>query len=109
MPSIYEPCGLNQMYSMRYGTAPVVHATGGLADTVRHFDPATGEGNGFAFEHPTADGLRWALGRAFAAWDDAKAWRRLQANGMTADFSWDGRAREYEELYRRVAATVESP
>src|SRR5206468_4731598 len=88
MPSLYEPCGLNQMYSMRYGTAPVVRATGGLADTVHPFDPATGEGNGFAFEHPTREGLRWALGKALEAYDDPKAWRRRQTNGMTTDFSW---------------------
>jgi starch synthase len=109
MPSIYEPCGLNQMYSMRYGTAPVVHATGGLADTVRHFDPATGEGNGFVFEHPTHEGLRWALGRGLAAYDEPKAWRRLQKNGMTADFSWGERATQYKELYQRVAEHVEAP
>ncbi|MGH7731283.1 MAG: glycogen synthase GlgA [Candidatus Eiseniibacteriota bacterium] len=109
MPSVYEPCGLNQMYSMRYGTAPVVRATGGLADTVRQFDPATGEGTGFVFEHFNADGLRWALRLALRVYEDVKAWRRLQVNGMTTDFSWGDRARQYEELYRRVAATAEAP
>jgi starch synthase len=109
MPSLYEPCGLNQMYSMRYGTAPVVHATGGLADTVQHFDPATGAGNGFRFEHPTHEGLRWALGRGLAAYDEPKAWRRLQKNGMMTDFSWGERAAQYEELYQRVADHVEVP
>ena len=109
MPSLYEPCGLNQMYSMRYGTAPVVRATGGLADTVRHFDARTGEGTGFVFEHFTADGLRWALQVALATHADSIAWRRLQANAMGADFSWAHSAREYESLYRRVTSAVEAP
>jgi starch synthase len=108
MPSLYEPCGLNQMYSMRYGTAPVVRATGGLADTVRQYDPATGEGTGFVFEHFTADGLRWALRRALQVYDVPKAWRRLQLNGMAADFSWGVRARQYEELYRTIASPAEA-
>jgi starch synthase len=109
MPSIYEPCGLNQMYSMRYGTAPVVHATGGLADTVRHFDPATGQGNGFVFEHPTSAGLDWALRRGLDVFDDAKAWRRLQLNGMAEDFSWGERARQYVDLYQSLTVTAEAP
>lgn len=109
MPSLYEPCGLNQMYSMRYGTAPVVRATGGLADTVSQYDPATGEGTGFVFEHFTTDGLRWALRLALQVYDDPKQWRRLQVNGMTADFSWGGRARQYEELYLRIATPTEAP
>lgn len=109
MPSLYEPCGLNQMYSMRYGTAPVVRATGGLADTVRHFDPGTGQGTGFVFEHFTAEGLRWALQVALATYADPRAWRRLQANAMGVDVSWAHSAREYESLYRRVTATVEAP
>jgi starch synthase len=109
MPSLYEPCGLNQMYSMRYGTAPVVRATGGLADTVRHFDPVSGEGTGFLFEHFTADGLRWALRTGLAVYDDAGAWRRLQLNGMASDFSWTRSAREYEALYARNASPAEAP
>jgi starch synthase len=109
MPSMYEPCGLNQMYSMLYGTAPVVRATGGLADTVRPFDPATGEGTGFVFDHFTTDGLRWALRHGLRVYENAKAWRQLQINGMTSDFSWGERARQYEDLYRRIAATAEAP
>jgi len=108
MPSFYEPCGLNQMYSMRYGTAPVVRATGGLADTVQPYDPATGEGTGFVFEHFTTDGLRWALRLGLRVYEDTKAWRRLQLNGMAADFSWGERARQYEALYRRVASPAEA-
>lgn len=109
MPSLYEPCGLNQMYSMRYGTAPVVRATGGLADTVRQFDPATGQGTGFVFEHFTRDGLSWALGLALKVYEDPKAWRKLQLNGMKADFSWNASARQYEDLYRRIASPAEAP
>jgi len=109
MPSLYEPCGLNQMYSMRYGTAPVVRATGGLADTVRTFDPATLEGTGFVFEHFTGDGLRWALKLGLSVYDDPKAWRRLQANAMGVDFSWAHAAREYESLYQRMAIPAGTP
>ncbi len=99
MPSRYEPCGLNQMYSLRYGTAPVVRATGGLADTVVPFDPARGTGNGFVFEHYTAQGLAWALGRGLEVHADAKAWRTLQKNGMAEDFSWERQVPHYEQLY----------
>src|SRR5262245_45585468 len=109
MPSLYEPCGLNQMYSMRYGTAPVVRATGGLADTVRTFDPRTGEGTGFVFEHFTAEGLRWALRLGLSVYDDPKAWRKLQTNAMAVDFSWAHAAREYESLYRNMKIPAGAP
>lgn len=109
MPSLYEPCGLNQMYSMRYGTAPVVRATGGLADTVTPFDPVTGEGTGFVFEHFTREGLAWALGMGLRVYDDPKAWRKLQLNGMRTDFSWGASAKRYEALYRGIAAPAEAP
>jgi len=106
MPSLYEPCGLNQMYSMRYGTPPVVRATGGLADTVTQFDPRSGEGTGFVFEHYTTDGLRWALGVALAVYDDQRAWKKLQANGMATDHSWNHAAGEYEQFYGRIVGRV---
>ena len=110
MPSLYEPCGLNQMYSMLYGTVPIVRATGGLADTVTHYDHTTGGGTGFVFEHFTTDGLRWALRLALSVYDDdPKAWRRLQLNGMESDFSWGARASQYETLYRRISAPAEAP
>jgi starch synthase len=89
------------MYSLRYGTPPVVRATGGLADTV--VDAADAElGNGFVFAdaHPAA--LFEAVGRAVAAWHEPKRWRRLQKSGMARDFGWDGPAREYAALYERV-------
>jgi len=104
MPSRYEPCGLNQMYSLRYGTPPVVRRTGGLADTVELWNPATREGTGFPFEHFTPEGLRWALDYALQVYQDAEAWKQLQANGMARDFGWDRQVREYEELYRRALA-----
>jgi starch synthase len=102
MPSRYEPCGLNQMYSLAYGTPPIVHKTGGLADTVKLWDPRTGRGNGFVFDHFDARGLTWAIRYALDQWGDRAAWRRLQLNGMREDFSWTRRVREYEQLYARL-------
>ncbi len=104
MPSRYEPCGLNQMFSMRYGTLPVVRRTGGLADSVIEVDPTAGSGTGFVFEHFTADGLRWALGRALDAWRDPTLWRRLMLNAMSQDFSWDKQVGSYVELYRNLVS-----
>lgn len=104
MPSRYEPCGLNQMYSQIYGTPPVVRRTGGLADTVTAYNPATGEGTGFVFEHFSAGGLRWALDLALDTYGDRKAWLRLMRNGMAQDFSWDTRIEEYIALYRGLIA-----
>jgi starch synthase len=103
MPSIYEPCGLNQMYSLMYGTIPIVHKTGGLADTVTLFDPATGEGNGIVFDHATTAGVQWALETALSLHADPTTWKRIVANAMTADFSWDRQAAEYLAIYRRLA------
>lgn len=102
MPSRFEPCGLNQMYSLAYGTPPVVRATGGLKDSVRPFDPRTGEGTGFVFEHFDGQGLRWALGEALSVYRRPPLWRRLQDNAMAQDFSWERRVETYEALYRRV-------
>jgi starch synthase len=102
MPSRFEPCGLNQMYSQRYGTVPVVRAVGGLVDSVRPFNPRNGQGTGFLFAeyHPRAflDTLRAAL----AAYRNRKIWTRLQKNGMRADFSWDRSAGEYVKMYKRL-------
>jgi starch synthase len=102
MPSRYEPCGLNQMYSLRYGTVPIVHRTGGLADTVHQWDTRSGEGTGFAFERHDAAGLRWAVESALAAYRDPAAWRRLMQNGMAEDFSWDAQVKLYETVYARL-------
>jgi starch synthase len=110
MPSRYEPCGLNQMYSMRYGTVPVVRSVGGLADTVREFNPKNGQGTGFLF-HDYAPGALWdALQRALATFrSQPKAWRRLQLNGMKRDFSWARSAQEYVRIYRRALAASSRP
>jgi starch synthase len=99
MPSRYEPCGLNQIYSLRYGTVPVVRATGGLDDTIEPFDPAKGRGTGFKFSEYTGPALLAALREALATYGDKAAWRRLQANGMAKDFSWNASALEYGRLY----------
>jgi starch synthase len=109
MPSQFEPCGLNQMYSLRYGTVPVVRKTGGLADSVEPWDPATGRGTGFVFEHFTPDGFRWALERAFETYRDRAAWSRLVQNGMARDFSWERQVERYVELYRGLLETRDSP
>lgn len=102
MPSRYEPCGLNQMYSLRYGTVPVVRATGGLADTVAPFRKETGRGTGFLFTDYDSAALLEALRAALALYADPPAWRRLMQNGMAEDFSWDRSARQYMTLYRRI-------
>jgi len=99
MPSRYEPCGLNQMYSLRYGTVPVVRRTGGLADTVRDWEPATGQGNGFTFGAFGRDPFLAAVQRALVAYRDPAAMRRLRANGMSSDFSWAGPALQYRAAY----------
>jgi starch synthase len=102
MPSRFEPCGLTQMYAMRYGTAPVVRPTGGLRDTVREFDPAAGTGNGFVFEKFDAAEMVAALARMVATFKDRAAWRRLMANCFASDFSWERAARQYVEWFTRL-------
>jgi len=99
MPSRYEPCGLNQIYSLRYGTVPVVRATGGLDDTIEPFDRATGRGTGFKFSEYSGEALLGALREALAVYADKTLWRRVQTNGMAKDFSWNASALEYGRLY----------
>lgn len=99
MPSAYEPCGLSQMYSLRYGTIPVVRATGGLDDTVVDADADPVRGNGFKFEAYDADALLSTLGRALAARKDPARWDRIRRNGMMMDFSWSRAAVKYTTLY----------
>jgi len=108
MPSKYEPCGLNQMYSMRYGTVPVVRATGGLSDTVQEFDPNTGKGTGFRFGPYDALHFKEAINRALRYWADKRAWRRIISNGMQSDFSWARSARRYAELYDSVRSRYQA-
>jgi starch synthase len=102
VPSRYEPCGLTQMYALRYGTIPVVRATGGLADTVQHFDPRSGEGTGAVFLDADPEGLLWGARTALAWFRDRAAWSRLVANAMACDFSWQKQAPLYEGLYRSL-------
>lgn len=102
MPSRYEPCGLNQMYSLRYGTVPIVRKTGGLADTVELWDPATKTGTGIVFDHLNADGAGWAINTALDLYADRDSWRQMQRNGMAKDYSWTRQVGEYVRLYRQL-------
>lgn len=110
MPSLYEPCGLNQLYSMAYGTVPVVHATGGLADTVIESPPGLegDEATGFRFHGPSAQAFRDAVFRALVAYQDRTRWERLMTNGMQRDFSWARSARRYVDLYERALSLARS-
>ena len=102
MPSRYEPCGLGQIISMRYGTIPIVRKTGGLADTVQQYDPDTGDGTGFCFHDEWPPALMSAVRKALEVYSDKDNWRRLIRNAMKADFSWANSAREYVNLYRKA-------
>jgi starch synthase len=105
MPSYYEPCGLNQMYSSLYGTLPVVRATGGLDDTVDNYNEAAGTGTGFKFWDISDRALYYTIGWAVSTWyDRPHHYRMLQQNGMAKDFSWDASAREYEKVYAHAIA-----
>jgi starch synthase len=104
MPSRYEPCGLNQMYSLRYGTIPIVRNTGGLADSVEHFDPGSGRGTGCVFNDYDAPAVRWAIETTLDWYADRNSWLRLMKNAMAKDFSWSRQVIEYETLYRSLAA-----
>lgn len=106
MPSRYEPCGLNQMYSLRYGTIPIVHKTGGLADSVKHFDAETGIGTGCVFNDYDAKAVTWAVNTALDWFDDQPSWRRLVQNAMAQDYSWGRQITQYESLFRQVMAKV---
>jgi len=111
MPSRYEPCGLNQIYSLKYGTVPIVRATGGLDDTIEPWDARTGKGTGFKFAEPTGEALLATIKQALVAYRDQSSWQTLMRNGMARDFSWGASAREYGKIYDRVrqmrAATTE--
>lgn len=102
MPSRYEPCGLNQIYSLRYGTVPIVRATGGLDDTIEQWDPKAGKGTGFKFRDYDAESLLLCIRTALAAYKDQTNWQRLMRNGMTRDFSWAQAAKKYSEVYEKV-------
>jgi starch synthase len=102
LPSRFEPCGLNQMYSLRYGTIPVVHGTGGLDDAIKSYDPESAEGNGFKFESYDAEALLASLQQAVALYHDREAWERLMRRGMQMNFSWASPARAYSDLYAKA-------
>ncbi len=102
MPSRYEPCGLNQMYSLRYGTVPIVRKTGGLADSVQQYDSSTGSGTGVVFRDFDAGGLRWAIHFALDLYQNKKDWRQVVANGMAKDYSWDRQGQQYEQLFHKL-------
>ncbi len=100
MPSKFEPCGLNQMYSLRYGTVPIVRAVGGLDDTVRNWDAVSQSGNGFKFREFRSDKLMEKIYEARFAYTDKESWAQIQRNGMTVDNSWENAAKNYQDLYR---------
>ncbi|MGB9236745.1 MAG: glycogen synthase GlgA [Terriglobales bacterium] len=102
MPSRYEPCGLNQIYSLKYGTVPIVRATGGLDDTIEPWDARTGKGTGFKFTDYTGEALLATIKLALTAYRDQSSWQTLMRNGMARDFSWGASAREYGKIYSRV-------
>jgi starch synthase len=104
MPSRYEPCGLNQIYSLRYGTVPVVRATGGLDDTIESFDLEHGTGTGFKFTEYSGDALLHAIRQALQHYSNDGVWNRIQLNGMAKDFSWNTSATEYAKLYQAAQA-----
>jgi starch synthase len=102
MPSRYEPCGLNQMYSLRYGTIPIVRNTGGLADSVQHFDRGSGIGTGCVFNDYDVSAARWAIGTTLDWYGVPKSWQTLMQNAMAQDFSWPRQIVQYESLYREL-------
>jgi starch synthase len=102
MPSRYEPCGLNQIYSLKYGTVPIVRATGGLDDTIEPWDARTGKGTGFKFTDYTGEALLATVKQALLAYQDPSSWQTLMRNGMGRDFSWGASAREYGKVYERA-------
>ena len=102
IPSRYEPCGLTQMYALRYGTVPVVRATGGLEDTIVQFDSKTKKGNGFKFGAFSSKAFLSAIKEAVECFQATEIWKSLMSNGMKEDFSWDRSAQKYMELYRSV-------
>ncbi|MGD0740395.1 MAG: glycogen synthase GlgA [Terracidiphilus sp.] len=102
MPSLYEPSGLNQMYSLKYGTVPIVRATGGLDDTIEEWDAVKGTGTGFKFEGYLPEALLAEIDRALVAFRDKKGWTRLMRNGMARDYCWSGPAKEYVRVYEEA-------
>jgi starch synthase len=109
MPSRYEPCGLNQIYSLKFGTVPIVRATGGLDDTIDPWDARTGKGTGFKFTDYNGEALLLTVKEALEAYSDQSSWQVLMRNGMSKDFSWSASAREYGKVYERVRQLRAAP
>jgi starch synthase len=109
MPSRYEPSGLNQMYSMKYGTVPIVRATGGLDDSVEPWDEKTGKGTGFKFTGYSGAALLATIQDALRVFKDKTAWKKLMLNGMKKDFSWTASAKEYVKIYEKLTPTKPAP
>jgi starch synthase len=109
MPSRYEPCGLNQIYSLKYGTVPIVRATGGLDDTIEPWDARMGRGTGFKFTDYNGEALLLTIRQALQAFRDQTSWQTLMRNGMNKDFSWNASAKEYVRMYERARQTREEP
>jgi starch synthase len=109
MPSRYEPCGLNQIYSLRYGTIPIVRATGGLDDTIENWDPINKKGTGFKFTGYTGEEMLATIRTALEVFKNKEAWQKMMRNGMGRDFSWNTSAKEYVRVYekaRQVRASI---
>ena len=104
MPSLYEPCGLNQMYSLKYGTVPIVRRTGGLGDSVQLYDPDTGSGTGIVFNDYNPQAVSWAISSAIDLYQNRAVWTRIMLNGMAQDFSWDKQGAQYVDLYSRLVS-----
>jgi len=104
MPSLYEPCGLNQMYSLKYGTVPIVRRTGGLADSVTLFDPQTQQGTGIVFNDFNPQAIAWGINTALDLFRNRALWTRMMSNGMAQDFSWERQGAQYVQLYERLGA-----
>jgi starch synthase len=102
MPSMFEPCGLGQLFAMRYGTIPVARKTGGLSDTITHYNFDTMEGTGFLFEDYLASGLMWAINQSLRAYYEKPHFEKLVHNAMSQDFSWKASAQKYIELYKSM-------
>ena len=105
MPSIYEPCGLNQMYSLKYGTIPIVRETGGLADSVQLVNPRDGTGTGILFRDYDEPGLVWAITRALELFEDRPLWQKIMRNGMAMDFSWQRQGEQYVNIFHRLSGS----
>ena len=109
MPSRYEPCGLNQIYSLKYGTVPIVRATGGLDETIDAWDPRTGKGTGFKFNEYSGESLLLTIKEALRVFHDQPSWLKLMKNGMAKDFSWNASAKDYLKVYEKMRQLKASP